>query len=106
MPTCTSHRSCNDIVSYRKERAEGVPHNMVVACERNGLSAQEAMDTVGRFLEERYRRWDVVEALVPSWGEQTDKEVRRYLDGIKAVVRANLYWRQATPPRRLLVTHG
>ncbi|KAL7784317.1 isoprenoid synthase domain-containing protein [Trichoderma ceciliae] len=82
----------NDILSYRKEQAEGVPHNMVAVCRSNGMSAQKAFNTVGRLLEHRYRSWDKAEASVPSWGKKADVEVRKYIDGIKYVVKANLNW--------------
>ncbi|PNP58285.1 hypothetical protein THARTR1_01800 [Trichoderma harzianum] len=82
----------NDILSYRKEQAEGVPHNMVAACRLSGLSAQKAFDKVGKLLENRYQRWDRAEASVPSWGEEADVQVQRYIEGIKCVVRANLNW--------------
>ncbi|KAF7563563.1 hypothetical protein G7046_g584 [Stylonectria norvegica] len=82
----------NDMLSYRKEEAESVPHNMVAVCRMRGMSAQEAFNTVGGCLQERYRRWDVLETTVPSWGTQVDKEVRAYIRGIKCVVQANLNW--------------
>lgn len=66
---------------------------MVTACRLNGLSAQEAFDKVGKLLEDRYWRWDRAEASVPSWGEEADVQVRKYIEGIKCVVRANLNWR-------------
>ncbi|RFU80025.1 terpene synthase [Trichoderma arundinaceum] len=82
----------NDILSYRKEQAEGVPHNMVTVCRLGGMSAQKAFNTVGRLLQSRYRRWDEAEASVPSWGKETDLQVRKYIEGIKSVVKANLHW--------------
>ncbi|KAK1252163.1 hypothetical protein MKX08_003350 [Trichoderma sp. CBMAI-0020] len=82
----------NDILSYRKEQAEGVPHNMVTVCRSNRMSPQKAFNTVGKLLEQRYRRWDEAEANVPSWGEETDVQVRKYIEGIKCVVKANLNW--------------
>ncbi|KAL7894231.1 isoprenoid synthase domain-containing protein [Trichoderma sp. SZMC 28014] len=82
----------NDILSYRKEQAEGVPHNMVTVCRSNGMSPQKAFNTVGKLLEQRYRRWDEAEASVPSWGKETDVQVRKYIEGIKCVVKANLNW--------------
>lgn len=57
------------------------------------MSAQEAFDAAGELLESRYIRWEKAERSVPSWGAKIDKQVRRYIDGIKAVVKANLYWR-------------
>ena len=74
-------------------QAEGVPHNMVTVCRRNGMSAQKAFNTVGRLLERRYERWDKIEASLPSWGKEADVEVRKYIEGIKCVVKANLNWR-------------
>ncbi|KAM0452503.1 hypothetical protein ACHAPV_009537 [Trichoderma viride] len=82
----------NDILSYRKEQAEGVPHNMVTVCRSNGMSPQIAFNTVGKLLEQRYWRWDEAEANVPSWGKETDIQVRKYIEGIKCVVKANLNW--------------
>lgn len=69
---------------------------MVAICRMNGMLAQEAFDRVGDLLQERYRRWDVVEGQVRSWGEEVDKQVQRYVEAIKCVVKANLYWRYGT----------
>ncbi|UKZ61170.1 uncharacterized protein TrAtP1_002441 [Trichoderma atroviride] len=82
----------NDILSYRKEQEEGVPHNMVTVCRSNGMPLQKAFNTVGKLLEQRYWRWDEAEAKVPSWGEETDVQVRKYIEGIKCIVKANLNW--------------
>lgn len=60
----------------------------------DGMTAQEAFYHVGSLLEGRYRRWDIAEAKVPKWGDETiDLQVAKYIEGIKSVVRANLYWR-------------
>lgn len=69
---------------------------MVPLCRMNGMPAQEAFDMVGELLQERYRRWDVVEGEVRSWGQEVDAQVARYIEGIKCVVKANLYWRYST----------
>ncbi|KAL9487903.1 hypothetical protein ACSS6W_000180 [Trichoderma asperelloides] len=84
----------NDILSYRKEQAEGVPHNMVTVCCASGMSLQKAFNTVGKLLEQRYQRWDKAEASLPSWGKEADLQVRKYIEGIKCVVKANLNWSQ------------
>ncbi|KAM0476118.1 hypothetical protein ACHAPX_006535 [Trichoderma viride] len=65
---------------------------MVTVCCSNGMSPQKAFHTVGKLLEQRYHRWDEAEASVPSWGEETDGQVRKYIEGIKCVVKANLNW--------------
>ncbi|KFH47455.1 Presilphiperfolan-8-beta-ol synthase-like protein [Hapsidospora chrysogenum ATCC 11550] len=82
----------NDLVSYQKEEGDGYTGNIVAACRMDGMSAQEAFDYVGRLLEERYRRWEAAEARVPHWEYPTNMHVAKYIEGIKAVVRANLYW--------------
>lgn len=66
---------------------------MVVVCRHHGMSAQEAFDTAGKLLEERYQRWEEVESSVPRWCAEIDAQVQRYIDGIKSVVKANLNWR-------------
>lgn len=66
---------------------------MVIVCQLHGLSAQQAFDMVGKLLENCHRRWEEVEASVPSWRPEVDVEVQRYIDGIKSVVQANLNWR-------------
>ena len=66
---------------------------MVAACRMNGMSAQQAFDVVGRLLEGRFRRWDELEKQVPTWENLFDDHVRRYIEGIKCVVQANISWR-------------
>lgn len=67
---------------------------MVAACRSQGISAQEAFNAVGKELEERYRQWDKTEVVMANWNEAVGLEIRKYIDGIKSVVQANLQWRQ------------
>ncbi|KAM3414341.1 hypothetical protein BST61_g10988 [Cercospora zeina] len=62
----------NDILSYQKEEAKGVPHNVVAVSRMRGMSAQEAFDFVGQMLDERLE--DMAHC------------------GIKNTIKANLYW--------------
>ncbi|KAI1161943.1 isoprenoid synthase domain-containing protein [Nemania serpens] len=83
----------NDILSYRKEEEESVPHNMVAVARMSGLDAQEAFDYVGNMLDSRYERWEAAIREVPDWGEEIiNKNVEKYVQGVADVVRANLYW--------------
>lgn len=66
---------------------------MVMACQVKGMLPQQAFDTVGELLVSRYRRWEEVERNVPTWGFGIDEDVQKYINGIKSVVKANLYWR-------------
>lgn len=66
---------------------------MTAACRLARYSAQEAFDTVGSLLEERYLQWDQTIECVPSWGPDIDLQVRRYIEGIQNIVQANISWR-------------
>lgn len=82
----------NDLLSYPKEEAEGVPHNLVAACRKGGLTAQEAVDRVA--LEIRQRLVFLEGALIRAveMGSRWHCNTVRYIEGVKDVVRANLYW--------------
>ncbi|KAF4454624.1 hypothetical protein F53441_2858 [Fusarium austroafricanum] len=82
----------NDILSYRKEESDDCPFSMVAACRMTGQSAQQAFDTVGDLLEERYQEWETVIKKLPSWGPEADANVARYIQGIQNVVQANISW--------------
>ncbi|TXC04918.1 hypothetical protein FocTR4_00000058 [Fusarium oxysporum f. sp. cubense] len=83
----------NDILSYRKEENDDCPFSMVAACRMTGQSPQEAFDTVGNLLEERYQYWQKAIEQLPSWGPEIDANVARYIQGIQNVVQANITWR-------------
>ncbi|KAK7598430.1 hypothetical protein V3481_000061 [Fusarium oxysporum f. sp. vasinfectum] len=82
----------NDILSYRKEENDDCPFSMVAACRMTGQSPQEAFDTVGNLLEERYQYWQKAIEQLPSWGPEIDANVARYIKGIQNVVQANITW--------------
>ncbi|KAF5606173.1 presilphiperfolan-8-beta-ol synthase [Fusarium subglutinans] len=89
----------NDILSYRKEENDDCPFSMVAACRMTGQSPQEAFDTVGNLLEERYQDWQSAIEQLPSWGPEIDANVARYIQGIQNVVQANITWRYEIPTR-------
>lgn len=69
------------------------PFSMVAACRMTGQSPQEAFNTVGNLLEERYQYWQKAIEQLPSWGAEIDANVARYIQGIQNVVQANITWR-------------
>ncbi|KAM0545031.1 hypothetical protein ACHAPJ_011541 [Fusarium lateritium] len=83
----------NDILSYRKEESDDCPFSMVATCRMTGQSPQQAFDTVGDLLEQRYQEWQTAIAQLPSWGPKIDANVARYIEGIQNVVQANVTWR-------------
>ncbi|KAI4215131.1 MAG: hypothetical protein LQ351_002446 [Letrouitia transgressa] len=82
----------NDILSYPKEEAEGVNHNLVAICRMNGMPAQQAFDHVNTLLRGCYRDWYFALADLPQWGEEIDNQVQKYIQGVQDVVLANLSW--------------
>ncbi|KAF4984010.1 hypothetical protein FZEAL_715 [Fusarium zealandicum] len=82
----------NDILSYRKEENDACPFSMVAACRMTGQSPQQAFNTVGGLLEERYQDWNDSIRRLPSWGPDIDDQVRQYIEGIQNVVQANISW--------------
>lgn len=72
---------------------EGVEHSTVASCRRAGMPAQVAFNHVGGMLRACVRDWYMALAELPSWGKKVDREVQRYVQGVKNVVMANLNWR-------------
>ena len=60
---------------------------------KQGSPEQEAVDKTGEIMVQCQNDWDDAVAALPSWGEETDKQVRRYLDACSDVARANMRWR-------------
>ncbi|KAH8756856.1 pentalenene synthase [Hyaloscypha finlandica] len=82
----------NDCVSYHREKDNGCPHNIIHLLRHHGLSEQEFYDRVQTLLRQRYKQWYLAHAHLPTWGEQTDREVQRYIKGIEDVALANAHW--------------
>ena len=82
----------NDLLSYHKEELEGVPHNIIAAYRGDGRTAQEAVDLVGADIARR--SWLLEQAVekVSSWKTPWQRESMRYVQGVKDVIKANLYW--------------
>ncbi|KAK6850358.1 Presilphiperfolan-8-beta-ol synthase [Apiospora arundinis] len=82
----------NDVLSYKKDLAFGVEHNLICLMMRQGHSEQEAINKTGELMENCQRDWEDAIANLPSWDKETDKEVRKYIDACRDVARANLHW--------------
>ncbi|EKD17397.1 uncharacterized protein L3040_008438 [Drepanopeziza brunnea f. sp. 'multigermtubi'] len=82
----------NDCISYHREKDQNCPHNMVHLFRHHGMSEQEAYDKCQVMLREKYREWYLAMASLPTWGEEVDKQVHRYIQGVQDVDFANAYW--------------
>lgn len=83
----------NDCVSYHRERALGCPHNIIHWCRHHGLTEQAAYNTVHGMMRQRYKDWYLALAEMPTWGEELDRQLQRYIKGIQDVALANAHWR-------------
>jgi hypothetical protein len=73
----------------------GVDFNIINVLQRTagGLSVQEALDRIDVMLTSCYRRWYRALADMPIWGEETDRQVLRYVDICRDVALGCLHWR-------------
>jgi hypothetical protein len=73
----------------------GVDFNIINVLQRTGggLSVQEALDKIDVMLNNCYRRWYRALADMPIWGEETDRQVLRYVDICRDVALGCLHWR-------------
>ncbi|KAF9637887.1 hypothetical protein BFW01_g8783 [Lasiodiplodia theobromae] len=82
----------NDVLSYRKDLALGVEHNIIHVYRKQGLSEQQAVDAVEEMFSGLYKGWYLALSELPSWGEQIDREMLKYIDGCRYLAIGNIYW--------------
>ncbi|KAL3483007.1 Presilphiperfolan-8-beta-ol synthase [Aspergillus germanicus] len=86
----------NDILSYKKDLKLGVDHNLITLLQEKGLSLQRSIDSISDLLNDCYKRWYSALANMPIWGEETDRQVLKFVDCCRNVALGNLYWRYVT----------
>lgn len=74
-------------------QALGVDHNLIFLLMEQGRTPQEAIDEAGAMLDNCYKRWYIAPANMPIWGEETDRQVLKFVDACRNVALGNLYWR-------------
>ncbi|KAK6400434.1 hypothetical protein LTR81_024311 [Elasticomyces elasticus] len=84
----------NDLLSYPKEEAGGVSHNIVAACRANDMTAQEAVDYITHEIGTRHDKLDhaMEEFFFRYRFHELSGQLHRYACGIRSVIKANLYW--------------
>lgn len=83
----------NDVYSYKKDLRLGVDHNLIsFLIKSQGLSTQQAMDKLGELADDCYRSWYRALVELPSYGEETDRVVLRFLDICRNVALGNAHW--------------
>jgi hypothetical protein len=86
--------SVNDVLSYRKDLDLGVEFNIIMLLmNRERHSVQQAVDTIGEMINDCYSQWFQALADLPSFGEDVDCEVAKFVEVCRAMAHGNLYWR-------------
>ena len=82
-----------DIFSYNVEQSRRDTHNMIVVLMREqGLDLQGAVDYVGALCKGTIQRFEDNRAILPSWGEELDKQVAIYVEGLQNWIVGSLHW--------------
>jgi hypothetical protein len=83
----------NDIFSYNKEQSRHDTNNMIsVLMREEGLNLQDAVDYVGRLCKGTIQRFEDNRNILPSWGEELDRQVAIYIDGLQNWIVGSLHW--------------
>jgi hypothetical protein len=59
----------------------------------HGLTEQETYDRIQDMIRDRYRQWYLAFAKLPIWGEDIDRQVHSYIEGVENIILANANWR-------------
>ncbi|KIO32334.1 hypothetical protein M407DRAFT_214286 [Tulasnella calospora MUT 4182] len=83
----------NDMYSFNVEQSKGDTQNLVViAMNELGLDVQGAVDHVGDMIRQRIDQYVMEKYCVPSWGEEVDAQVAKYVEGLESWVIGVLHW--------------
>ncbi|KAG2128257.1 isoprenoid synthase domain-containing protein [Suillus clintonianus] len=83
----------NDICSYNVEQSRNVSHNLIALLMRErGLDLQDAVDYSGQMCKSAMQRFEDNRAILPSWGEEVDRQVAIYVQGLQDWIIANYHW--------------
>ncbi|KAI1070426.1 hypothetical protein LB507_011675, partial [Fusarium sp. FIESC RH6] len=94
--TCDLITLQNDLCSYRKDLIQGEDCNIIFIFKDQGLTDQQAVDKIGEMLCACYERWHGVLADLPSWGEDIDRDVIKFVNGCRNIALGNLHWSLST----------
>ncbi|KAG2113473.1 isoprenoid synthase domain-containing protein [Suillus discolor] len=84
----------NDICSYNKEQSDCDTYSNLIAVlmHERGLDLQGAADYSGKLCKSVIQRFEDSHATLPSWGEEVDKQVAIYIQGLQDLMVGSLHW--------------
>jgi hypothetical protein len=65
---------------------------IVVLMREQGLDLQGAVDYVGALCKGTIQRFEDNRAMLPSWGDELDKQVAIYVEGLQNWIVGSLHW--------------
>ncbi|MGI2906531.1 terpene synthase family protein [Tolypothrix sp. VBCCA 56010] len=87
----------NDIFSVLREMATGHIHNLVFVIHyQQQVTLEQAIKSAAEMHDQEVRNLINLEASIPSFGEDVDIELEKYILGMHAWIRGNLDWYSLT----------
>ncbi|GAX40392.1 terpene synthase metal-binding domain-containing protein [Tolypothrix sp. NIES-4075] len=84
---------CNDIFSVSREMASGDVHNLVLVLHyQQQLTFEQAIKYAAEMHNQEVRSMMNLEASIPSFGEQADAELTKYISGMHAWISGTIDW--------------
>lgn len=87
----------NDVVSFKKELAQGNGHNLVMLVQRDKkCTVAEAFEITLRLIQERIEDYLHLERLLSDYSDAAEREVYLYIGVLRSLIRGNLDWSYLT----------
>jgi hypothetical protein len=87
----------NDLLSYEKEHAHGDFHNLVMVLQHHrDLKPADAAESAIELVNGATHDFIDIAARLPSFDEDQDRELARYVEVLRAVIRITLHWTAAS----------
>ncbi|BAZ47680.1 Terpene synthase, metal-binding protein [Nostoc sp. NIES-4103] len=84
---------CNDIFSAPREMASGDVHNLVLVLHyQQQLPLEQAIKFAAEMHNQEVQKMMNLEVSIPSFGEDVDTQLAKYISGCHAWIRGNLDW--------------
>ncbi|MGR9105304.1 MAG: terpene synthase family protein [Gammaproteobacteria bacterium] len=83
----------NDVISLQKENEHGDMHNLVLILHHeSNFSLQQSLDYVKCLIDNQIQRFLRIEKQLPSFGEEIDRDIARFVAVLRSWMRGNLDW--------------
>ncbi|MBW4609668.1 MAG: terpene synthase [Hassallia sp. WJT32-NPBG1] len=84
---------CNDIFSADREIGSGDVHNLVFVLHyQEQVNLEKATKLAAKMHDQQVRKMSNLEASIPSFGEELDIKLAKYISGLHAWIRGNQDW--------------